>query len=107
VARRKRCSALVESGGRPSVRGGSGANRSAAAILIAGGRRRFVRVNRVRLREIGRMVDVRPSCWAAEVGGGRRRCLVVAGCGGGWRGSLGERGGESICGRGKMKRNQK
>jgi hypothetical protein len=32
LARRKRCSALVESGGRPSVRGGSGANISAAAI---------------------------------------------------------------------------
>jgi hypothetical protein len=64
-------------------------------------RRRFVRVNRVRLREIGRMVDVRPSWWAAEIGGGRRRCLVVAGCGDGWRGSLGERGGGSICGRGE------
>jgi hypothetical protein len=58
-----------------------------------GGRRR---PNRVRLREIGRMVDVRPSWWAAEIGGGRRRCLVVAGCGGGWRGSLGERGREHL-----------
>jgi hypothetical protein len=38
--------------------------------------------------ERDRPVDVRPSWWAAEIGGGRRCCLVVAGCGGGWRGSL-------------------
>jgi hypothetical protein len=51
------------------------------------------------LREISQMVDVRPSWWAAEIGGGRRSCLVVAGCGGGWEvaGEFGrERGREHL-----------
>jgi hypothetical protein len=30
------------------------------------------------------MVDVRPFWWAVEIGGGQRRRLVVASCGGGW-----------------------
>jgi hypothetical protein len=49
------------------------------------------------------MVDVRPSWWAAEIGGGRRSCLVVAGCGGGWEvaGEFGRERGGSICGKGE------
>jgi hypothetical protein len=55
------------------------------------------------------MVNVRPSWWAAEIGGGRRSCLVVADCGGGWEvaGEFGREGAGAFVGRGKMKRNIK
>jgi hypothetical protein len=39
------------------------------------------RPNCARLREISRMVGVRPSWWAAEVGGGGQRCMVEEGGG--------------------------